>query len=122
MLAEIAERVRDVVRTADVPCRVGGDEFAVILPESTSSDADQLYHRLHGAVSSRPVGQAGRLFLSAGVAELQADDDPTTFFERTDEALYRAKELGKGQVFEAGKPGLSAAPDASPQPGTASSR
>ncbi len=122
VLAEIAERVRDVVRTADVPCRVGGDEFAVILPESTSSDADQLYHRLHGAVSSRPVGQAGRLFLSAGVAELQADDDPTTFFERTDEALYRAKELGKGQVFEAGKPGLSAAPDASPQPGTASSR
>jgi diguanylate cyclase (GGDEF)-like protein len=122
VLAEIADRVRDVVRSADIPCRVGGDEFAVILPESTSADADQLYHRLHGAVSSRPVGQAGRLFLSAGVAELQPDDDPTTFFERTDEALYHAKEQGKGQVFEAGKPGLAAAADASPQPGTASSR
>ena len=122
VLAEIADRVRDVVRSADIACRVGGDEFAVILPESAGGDADQLYHRLRGAVSSRPVGQAGRLILSAGIAELLADDDPTTFFERTDEALYRAKELGKGQVVEAGKPGLSAAPDASPQPGTASSR
>ena len=122
VLAEIAERVRDVVRSADVACRVGGDEFAVILPESSTADADQLYHRLHGAVSSRPVGQAGRLFLSAGVAELLGDDDPTTFFERADEALYRAKELGKGQVAEAGKAELSAAPVPTPQPGTASSR
>jgi diguanylate cyclase (GGDEF)-like protein len=122
VLAETAERVRDVVRSADIACRVGGDEFAVILPESTTGDADQLYHRLHGAVSSRPVGQAGRLFLSAGIAELQADDDPTAFFERADEALYRAKELGKGQVFVAARPGLAAAPPASPRPGTASSR
>jgi diguanylate cyclase (GGDEF)-like protein len=122
VLAESAERVRDVVRSADVACRVGGDEFAVILPESGAADADQLYHRLRGAVSSRPVGQAGRLSLSAGIAELQPDDDPTTFFERADEALYRAKELGKGQVFEAAKPGLAAAPEATPQPGTANSQ
>ena len=72
VLAETAERVRDVVRSADIACRVGGDEFAVILPESSTADADQLYHRLRGAVSSRPVGQAGRLFLSAGIAELLA--------------------------------------------------
>ena len=122
VLAETAERVRDVVRSADIACRVGGDEFAVILPESSTADADQLYHRLRGAVSSRPVGQAGRLFLSAGIADLLADDDPTSFFERADEALYRAKELGKGQVFRAGAPGLSAAPDASQQPGTANSQ
>jgi diguanylate cyclase (GGDEF)-like protein len=122
VLAEIAERVRDVVRTADIACRVGGDEFAVILPESSTADADQLYHRLRGAVSSRPVGQAGRLFLSAGIADLLPDDDPTSFFERADEALYRAKELGKGQVFQAGAPALSAAPDEpTQQPGTASS-
>jgi diguanylate cyclase (GGDEF)-like protein len=101
VLAETAERVREAVRTADIPCRVGGDEFAVVLPESSTHDADQLYHRLRGAVSSRPVGQAGRLLVSAGIAELQPDDDPTSFFERADEALYRAKELGKGQVVEA---------------------
>jgi diguanylate cyclase (GGDEF)-like protein len=124
VLAETADRVKGILRSADIACRVGGDEFAVILPESSTGDADQLYHRLLGAVSSRPVGQAGRLFVSAGIAELQADDDPTTFFERADEALYRAKELGKGQVVEAGKPGLTAAPEsgASPQPGTANSQ
>jgi diguanylate cyclase (GGDEF)-like protein len=101
VLAETAERVREAVRSADIACRVGGDEFAVILPEASNEDADQLYHRLRGAISSRPVGQAGRLFISAGIAELKADDDPTAFFERADEALYRAKELGKGQVVEA---------------------
>src|SRR3954464_1647903 len=98
VLAETAERVKDVVRSADVACRVGGDEFAVLLPESVASDADQLYHRLLGAVGSRPVGQAGRLSVSAGIAELRGDDDPTSFFERADEALYRAKERGKAQV------------------------
>ena len=98
VLAEAAERVRDVVRSADVACRVGGDEFAVILPESTLADADQLYKRLEAAVSSRPLGQAGRLHLSAGVTELRPDDDAVTFFQRADEALYRAKDAGKGTV------------------------
>jgi diguanylate cyclase (GGDEF)-like protein len=112
VLAEIAERVRDVVRAADIACRVGGDEFAVILPESSMDDADQLYHRVRGAVSSRAVAQAGRLNLSAGIAELTEDDDPTTFFERADEALYRAKELGKGQLVEAGRNGQSASESA----------
>ena len=98
VIAESAERVRDVVRTADIACRVGGDEFAVILPESTLADADQLYRRLQAALSARPIGQAGRLSFSAGVAELKPEDDPTTFFERADEALYVAKERGKAQV------------------------
>jgi len=98
VIAESAERVRDVVRTADIACRVGGDEFAVILPESTLADADQLYRRLQAALSTRPIGQAGRLSFSAGVAELKPEDDPTTFFERADEALYVAKERGKAQV------------------------
>jgi GGDEF domain-containing protein len=70
----------------------------VILPESALADADQLYRRLQAALSARPVGQAGRLSFSAGVAELKADDNPTVFFERADEALYRAKERGKSQV------------------------
>ncbi len=98
VIAESAERVRDVVRSADIACRVGGDEFAVILPESTLADADQLYRRLQTALSARPVGQAGRLSFSAGVAELKPEDNPTAFFERADEALYGAKERGKAQV------------------------
>jgi len=98
VIAESAERVRDVVRSADIACRVGGDEFAVIMPESTLTDSDQLYRRLQAAVSARPIGQAGRLSFSAGIAELKPEDDPTVFFERADEALYRAKEHGKAQV------------------------
>jgi diguanylate cyclase (GGDEF)-like protein len=98
VLAEAAERVRDVVRSADVACRVGGDEFAVIMPESGIQDAEQLYQRLESAVSTRPVGQAGRLHLSAGISELRDDDDAISFFQRTDENLYRAKRAGKGAV------------------------
>jgi diguanylate cyclase (GGDEF)-like protein len=109
VLAEAAERVRDVVRTADIACRVGGDEFAVILPESSLDDADQLYRRIQNAISSRPLGQGGKLFLSAGVAELRAEDDPVAFFQRADDALYRAKEAGKGRVVSANSPRLGPA-------------
>jgi diguanylate cyclase (GGDEF)-like protein len=109
VLAEAAERVRDVVRTADIACRVGGDEFAVILPESSLEDADQLYRRIQNAISSRQLGQGGNLFLSAGVAELRAEDDPVAFFKRADDALYRAKEAGKGRVVSANAPRLGPA-------------
>ena len=98
VLAEASDRVRDVVRTADIACRVGGDEFAVILPESSVDDANLLCKRLEHAVSESPVGQAGRLHLSAGVTELQPEDDAVSFFERADEALYRAKGAGKGTI------------------------
>jgi diguanylate cyclase (GGDEF)-like protein len=108
-LAEAAERVREVVRSADIACRVGGDEFAVILPESTLEDADQLYRRILNSVSSRPLGQAGKLFLSAGVAELRPEDDPVSFFQRADDALYRAKEAGKGRVVAANTPRIGPA-------------
>jgi diguanylate cyclase (GGDEF)-like protein len=98
VLADAAARVKDVVRSADIACRVGGDEFAVILPESTVEDADQLYRRIQHSVSAHPIGAAGRLLFSAGVAELRPDDDAVSFFQRADEALYRAKESGKGQI------------------------
>jgi diguanylate cyclase (GGDEF)-like protein len=101
VLAEAAERVREVVRTADIPCRVGGDEFAVILPESGREQAEQLFQRIQAAVSGRAIGQAGRLRLSAGVAELNAEDDSIAVFERADDALYRAKEAGKGRAVTA---------------------
>jgi diguanylate cyclase (GGDEF)-like protein len=101
VLAEAAERVREVVRSADIPCRVGGDEFAVVMPESGLEQADQLFVRIQNAISGRPIGQAGRLKISAGVAELAPEDDSISFFERADEALYRAKESGKGRSVAA---------------------
>jgi diguanylate cyclase (GGDEF)-like protein len=101
VLAGVAERLQSVVRSADIACRVGGDEFAVILPESDLSDAEQLYRRVQFAVGARPIGPFERLHLSAGIAQLRQDDDATSFFERSDEALYQAKEAGKGQFMAA---------------------
>ena len=101
VLAQVAERVKDVVRSADIACRVGGDEFAVILPESTLDDADQLYRRLQDHLAARPLAEAGRMEISAGIAELRPQDDAVAFFQRADEALYRAKEGGKGRAAAA---------------------
>jgi diguanylate cyclase (GGDEF)-like protein len=98
VLADAAARVREVVRSADIACRVGGDEFAVVLPEATLGDADRLYQRLQKTVSLRPIGDAGQIVFSAGVAELASDDDPVSFFQKADAALYRAKANGKGRV------------------------
>jgi diguanylate cyclase (GGDEF)-like protein len=101
VLSEAAVRIRAVVRSADVPCRVGGDEFAVIMPESTLDDAEQLFTRIQTVISSRAIGQAGRLHLSAGLAEMRSDDDSVSLFERADRALYEAKEAGKGRSIAA---------------------
>src|SRR5207237_429188 len=104
VLAEAAERVRGVVRSADVACRVGGDEFAVILPEASIDEADQLYHRIQEAVSSSPIGAAGRLYLSAGVAHrrlgLPAWTRPHPAFERqVDAILSLLDEVGGRATF-----------------------
>ena len=101
VLAQLADRVRTVVRTSDVACRVGGDEFAVILPESSLDDAEHLFRRLGHVVSERASGPVDRLAISGGVAELQPGDTTVTFFERADEALYRAKQSGKAQAIAA---------------------
>jgi len=101
VLAEAAERLLSVVRSADIACRVGGDEFAVMLPESNVEEAELLAGRIARAINARPITPAGTVNLSAGVAELRSSDRPTDLFERADEALYRAKELGKAQTHVA---------------------
>jgi diguanylate cyclase (GGDEF)-like protein len=101
VLAEAAERLLSVVRSADIACRVGGDEFAVVLPESNVEEAELLAGRIARAINARPITAAGTVELSAGVAELRPSDRPTDLFERADEALYRAKELGKAQTHVA---------------------
>jgi diguanylate cyclase (GGDEF)-like protein len=101
VLAEVAQRLRSVVRGADLPCRVGGDEFAVVLPESSIDETERLFQRLQLAVQGQPVGPVPMVRVSAGIAELGRDDDSTSFFSRVDQALYRAKRSGKGMVVVA---------------------
>ena len=101
VLAEAAERIREVVRAADIACRIGGDEFAVIAPESGLDELQLLAARMRQAFAARPLPHAGRVGISAGLAELQTQDDGTSLFERADHSLYAAK--------SARPPGLTAA-------------
>lgn len=98
VLADLGERVRETLRAADIACRIGGDELAVVLPESTIQDAEQLYARLLAAVNARPLAGGQTVTMSGGVAEVTRDDDAQSLFRRADEALYRAKRDGKGDV------------------------
>ncbi|MFL5926561.1 MAG: diguanylate cyclase [Gaiellaceae bacterium] len=101
VLAEAAERLLGACRLADIACRVGGDEFAVVMPESGCEDAELLAARIARAIDSRPISPSGTVNISAGVAELRPEDRPADLFERADEALYRAKELGKARTHVA---------------------
>ncbi len=96
LLVEIADLLRETIRPVDRPYRTGGDEFAVILPDSGRIDAERTFARLQATLRRRhPIpGQA--LSLSAGIAELKPDDDGVSLFERAERALHRAKEAGKG--------------------------
>ena len=99
VLAQAADRLREAVRSVDVACRIGGDEFAVILPESSADDADQLYRRVHNSMRGVALGPEGHsLQLSAGIAEIEHGDTAASIFERADAALYRAKDHGKDRA------------------------
>jgi diguanylate cyclase (GGDEF)-like protein len=99
VLAQAADRLREAVRSVDVACRIGGDEFAVIMPESADEDGEQLFRRVHNSMRGTALGpDEQRLRLSGGIAELLHGDTPASLFERADAALYRAKELGKDRA------------------------
>jgi diguanylate cyclase (GGDEF)-like protein len=99
VLAQAADRLREAVRSVDVACRIGGDEFAVIMPESSGEDGEQLFRRVHNSMRGTALGpDEQRLRLSGGIAELLHGDTPASLFERADAALYRAKELGKDRA------------------------
>jgi diguanylate cyclase (GGDEF)-like protein len=92
VLGATASLVRGALREADVAYRAGGDEFGILLPESARIDAEGLFARVLATVRRHHTG----LTLSGGIAELQPGDDALTLYERAEEALHRAKSVGKG--------------------------
>lgn len=99
VLSEVANRIRSVVRATDIACRVGGDEFAIILPESSREDAELLADRVGLAIRAQKIDKVGVLKISGGVAELRQSDTAADLFKRADEALYRAKHAGKARTI-----------------------
>jgi diguanylate cyclase (GGDEF)-like protein len=100
-LAGVADRMREVLRSADVAARYGGDEFAVVLPESGIHEAERFYERLREHIEAAAIPPLGQVGLSCGIGEFEPQEDAETFFKRVDDALYRAKENGKGRVVAA---------------------
>jgi diguanylate cyclase (GGDEF)-like protein len=99
VLAAVGGRLRGAVRQADVACRLGGERFAVILPEAGARDAENLYRRIQFAVGS---GLSGRsVHLSAGIAELRPEDDVVALFQRADDG----SRAGAGARQPAERPG-----------------
>jgi diguanylate cyclase (GGDEF)-like protein len=105
VVTEIARRLKDCrVRQEDIACRTGGgDEFAVILPESTIDGAVRFYERLQAAIAAQPVIHVGTVLLSAGIAELWAEthESDLAFLTRAYEARAQAKRCGKGRMAAA---------------------
>ncbi|OLP58460.1 PleD family two-component system response regulator [Xaviernesmea oryzae] len=104
VIREFARRIRSAVRGADLACRYGGEEFVLVLPDTTMPAAVQIAERLRRAVEDVPVtiGREGislPITASMGLAVLHGPDDtPEAMLKRADTALYEAKNRGRNQV------------------------
>jgi diguanylate cyclase (GGDEF)-like protein len=103
VLAEIAGRLRNVCGRRDLPCRIGGGRFAVLVPDGDSRDAERLFERLQLVLRDRPIPDAGAVSVSGGIAEVLAFDDVAAVLGRADAALGLAKGSGRDTVVIAGK-------------------
>lgn len=99
VLKQVAEALHQQIRLTDLLVRMGGDEFLLVLPDTSIHDARFLAERLCQAVEQlHVVTKAGRLAVSIGLSEWSNDMDLTTWMERADDILYQAKANGRGQV------------------------
>ena len=102
VLREIGAIVRRHARGDDVAARIGGEEFALLLPECSSEDAVQIAERLRSAVAATDFmlqGQPHRITISIGIAGLSPDRASRgPLMAAADAALYQAKREGRNRV------------------------
>jgi diguanylate cyclase (GGDEF)-like protein len=105
-IKQISRRLSACIRQIDLAARYGGDEFAIILPNTSISDAAVVAERMVQMVCDTPMmweNEKIKISISAGVGQYNPDTDPADITKATDQALYAAKLAGKGRVcaFEA---------------------
>ena len=105
VLREFAARLASNVRAIDLPCRYGGEEFTVIMPDTELADAERIAERIRLHVAGAPFRVAhGREILSVTIsigvaASLGEADSPEALLKRADAAVYEAKAAGRNRVI-----------------------
>jgi diguanylate cyclase (GGDEF)-like protein len=101
-LLAVAHAMRASIRAYDVPARLAGDEFVVILPDATLADATEVAGRLLAAARTpRGADVPDGVALSIGVIVLRDGEAANEALKRVDRALYAAKHAGRGRVVAA---------------------
>ena len=103
VLREFAVRVATNVRAVDLPCRLGGEEFVVVMPGTSLEDAQRIAERIRRDVSQVPfriasTGEQLNVTVSVGVAASVEGDTPESLLKRADQGVYEAKKLGRDKV------------------------
>jgi two-component system cell cycle response regulator len=103
VLREFARRFRRNTRGIDLACRLGGEEFVIIMPDTDLARAIQVGERLRATIAADPfpitANKELRVTASVGISTLEyRDDTPETLFKRADRALYSAKREGRNRV------------------------
>ncbi len=107
VLRETAAAIRESTRAADAPCRIGGEEFAVIMPQAAAAAAGQLADRIRTRLRERiseaqPPLAVERVTLTAGVAQFPSEAaSAEDLFRLADRRLYRGKRAGRDRVVTA---------------------
>lgn len=98
ILKRIAHIILYTVRISDIPCRYGGEEFAIILPQTDKEGAYILSEKIRQAVAEESFKT--KVTISGGIAEFPGDTDKTdrTLFNYADKALYYSKQKGKNLI------------------------
>jgi diguanylate cyclase (GGDEF)-like protein len=102
VLRAAASTARVTVRGHDMPARIGGEEFAIMMPETNADEAEGVSDRVRAAMAGTPIRiQSGELLsvtASVGTATLKPGESATDLLARADAALYEAKTAGRNAV------------------------